>query len=207
MNGFSKHICFQNSYIPKLLSVVLIAAAIVSCGGNRYVNHKYRYSTDIPQGYVIVSPTDKSESNRQMILRIKNDNALPLYENVEAAMYRAESSGPVFDTITVSSLTKAFSMNQIENSRAVLEAYFISLLSSTYTDVRLTRSEFAQFKIGKTYRTDYSFNFGGVECYACMILLTSNPLYSSMITLICPAEHESECSYSLRQVVDSFKKR
>lgn len=191
----------------KLIFIFITIAMTFSCTGSKYVNHKLRYSVNIPDGYILVSPTDKSETNRQMTLRIKNENALPLYENVEAAMYRAESRGPVFDTITVSSLTKAFSMNQIENSRTVLEAYFISLLSSTYSDVRLMRSEFEQFKIGKTYRTDYSFSYGGVECYACMIMLTSNPLYSSMITLICPAEHESECSYSLREVVDSFRKR
>ena len=89
--------------IPKLIFIFITIALSVSCTGSKYVNHKLRYSVNIPDGYTLVSPTDKSESNRQMILRIKNDNALPLYENVEAAMYRAESSGPVFDTITVSS--------------------------------------------------------------------------------------------------------
>ena len=190
-----------------VICIIIFSLLLFSCSKNEsYNNRKFRYKVNYPVGWIGLTSDSTNEEQKTFINRLEIENALILHENVDVAIYNKESFSPVYDVVTVSTIQKYININNIPKSRTELEALFSYQLETSYSDVRLLRSEYADYSIGKTYRIDYKFYYGEVECFASIIILTSNLFYSNLITLICRYDRERQSLEARDFVVNSFKK-
>ena len=195
----------MNKYIVYLFTIVLLC--LISCGGNKYYNKKFKYSVTLPPNYITIEDGVPTEKSSAMMSRITAEGALPVYQGVDAAFYDEQSNGPVFDTVTVTALNKPFSMKQIEQSQLAIEAMFLQMLSSRYEDVRIINSGFEKFQSGQAYKANFTFTYKNKNCSACTVLLTNNILYSTLFTMMCPDEHSDIATKNLYGIINSFTRR
>jgi len=196
----------------RILTIFLISILVFfssSCQNDKikkFKNAKYRYKFLYSSELVNIKDKNLSDGNSEFIRSVENSGTIIPSESVDAALFNRNSYPPVYDVISVSTVTKYININNIEKGKTELEYMFSYQLEMNYTGVRLLRSEYQNFKIGKTYRLDYRFFHNNTECFSSIIILTNNPLFSNIITAISTMDREYSVIEERDRIINSFKK-
>lgn len=196
----------------RFLTIFLISILIFfsnSCQKNnikKFRNANYRYKFFYSSELVNIKDKNLTDSDFGFIKSVENSGTIIPSDSVDVALFNRNSYPPVYDVISVSTVKKYININNIEKGKTELEYMFSDQLEMNYTGVRLLRSEYQNFKIGKTYRLDYRFFHNNTECFSSIIILTTNPLFSNIITAISTTDREYAVIVERDKIINSFKK-
>jgi hypothetical protein len=185
--------------------LLVTLSLLTTCRFNRvYHSRKHRYRIQYPEGWVAVNSNHDRDAEERMKNLITSSGGAETWKNVDVAFYNPESTGPVFQEISIKSVPFRMNINNVDLE--TVETMMTMELFQFFESVTPVLSDIRDFKRGKIIIFEFLCKSAG-NSYSVSFTVMPGKLFGSyFIKSISEQSIESEMVQIRKKVLDSFKK-
>ncbi len=190
--------------MKKIVLTAIILMLFTSClNKSVYKNNDFRYKVNIPNGWIFLSNTARSDNSAEFEETLKNFQSTNIrVQNVDVAIFNPASEPPVFEVISIKTILTRVDINNLSQNLDTLQMLIKAQFAQIYPDITINEVEYTPFGTGNYLRINMSFNYENNPYNCNYIVLPGNLMGTHFITFIT----KDGSSSSSDHIIDSFMK-